>query len=100
MLTENRIQAVKNRRLCVVLALVMFDVCCNAQAKKIYKWVDEKGVTHYHFHTGTSIHDLSPFAVLRKLKTFYIYTPNPIPDDQKAMLKKALPNCKIEFLLE
>ena len=37
----------KNRRLCVVVALVMFGVCCNAQAKKIYKWVDEKGVTHY-----------------------------------------------------
>ena len=37
----------KNRRLCVVVALVMFGVCCNAQAKKIYKWVDEKDVTHY-----------------------------------------------------
>ncbi len=22
---------------------------------------------------------------------------NPIPDDQKAMLRKALPNCKIRF---
>jgi len=47
MVTENRIQADKNRRFCVVVALVMFGVCCNAQAKKIYKWVDEKGITHY-----------------------------------------------------
>ena len=47
MLTKKRIQAGKNRRLCTAVALVMFGVCCNAQAKKIYKWVDEKGVTHY-----------------------------------------------------
>ena len=47
MLTENRIQAGKNRQLCIVVALVMLGVYCNAEAKKIYKWVDEEGVTHY-----------------------------------------------------
>ncbi len=47
MLTEKRIQAKKYRRLCIVVVLLMYGVCCNVQAKKIYRWVDEKGVTHY-----------------------------------------------------
>lgn len=59
-----------------------------------------KGVIHYQFHTNALIHDFSPFGVLRKLKTLYIYTPNPIPEEQKAMLKKTLTNCKIEYVVE
>ena len=42
------------------------------------------------------ITDLSPLAGLTKLIRLNL-DGNPIPDDQKAMLKKALPNCKIIF---
>jgi hypothetical protein len=45
--TENRIRSGRNGRLCVVVALMMFGIFFNAEAKKIYKWVDEEGVTHY-----------------------------------------------------
>ena len=42
------------------------------------------------------ITDLSPLAKLTKLKMLYLGG-NPIPADQKDMLRKALPNCRIEF---
>jgi len=46
--------------------------------------------------TGNKISDLSPLAGLTNLETLYLMG-NPILGDQKAMLKKALPNCEIEF---
>ena len=42
------------------------------------------------------ITDLSPLVGLTNLKDLYLYK-NPIPEDQKAMLKKALPVCEIHF---
>ena len=42
------------------------------------------------------ISDLTPLAKLTKLKMLYLGG-NPIPADQKEMLRKALPNCRIEF---
>ena len=45
---------------------------------------------------GNLITDLTPLAGLTKLEDLYLFE-NPIPEDQKAMLKKALPNCKITF---
>ena len=42
------------------------------------------------------ITDLSPLAELTKLEVLYLWD-TPIPEDQKAMLKKALPNCNIHF---
>ena len=46
------------------------------------------------------ISDLSPLKGLTNLKSLDL-SGNPIPEDQKAMLKKALPHCKIDFgLLE
>ena len=44
----------------------------------------------------TQITDLSPRAGLTNLRKLWLGD-NRIPDDQKAMLKKALPNTKIEF---
>lgn len=37
---------------------------------------------------------ITPLAGLTKLERLNLYG-NPIPDDQKEMLKKDLPNCKI-----
>jgi len=42
------------------------------------------------------ISDLSQLRALTNLKTLWL-SDNSIPDDQKAMLKKALPDCKISF---
>ena len=42
------------------------------------------------------ITDVSPLKGLTNLKRLYLYG-NPIPEDQKEMLKKALPNCEIKF---
>ena len=42
------------------------------------------------------IKDLSPLTGLKNLKELNLRG-NKIPDDQKEMLKKALPNCKIQF---
>ncbi len=42
------------------------------------------------------ITDLAPLSKLTDLK-WMILLGNPIPDDQKAMLKKALPDCDIHF---
>ena len=45
---------------------------------------------------GNKISDVSPLAGLTKLERLRLGV-NPIPEDQKAMLKKALPDCKINF---
>ena len=45
---------------------------------------------------GNRITDLTPLAGLRALHTLNLRE-NQISDDQKEMLKKALPNCEIEF---
>jgi len=42
------------------------------------------------------ITDISPLAGLTKLKTLDLRL-SPIPDEKKAMLRKALPNCDISF---
>ena len=42
------------------------------------------------------ITDVTPLAGLTNLKDLGIWF-NPISDEQKAMIKKALPNCRIEF---
>ena len=42
------------------------------------------------------ITDLSPLAGLTNLKQLYL-SDNQFADDQRVMLKKALPNCKIDF---
>ena len=47
-------------------------------------------------HDCNQITDLTPLAGLTKLIRLNL-DGNPIPDDQKAMLRKALPNCKIYF---
>ena len=46
--------------------------------------------------SDNQIADVMPLAKLTKLRTLYLAR-NPTPDDQKAMLRKALPNCSIEF---
>ena len=45
---------------------------------------------------NNKITDLTPLAKLTKLKMLYLGG-NPILADQKEMLRKALPNCRIEF---
>ena len=45
---------------------------------------------------NNQIADVTPLAKLTKLRTLYL-AGNPIPDEQKVMLRKALPNCNIEF---
>ena len=45
---------------------------------------------------NNQISDLSPLAGLTNLNILFLKD-NPIPEDQKAMLKKALPNCEILF---
>ena len=45
---------------------------------------------------GNEISDLSPLKELTNLKRLWLIR-NPIPEDQKAMLKKALPDCEIYF---
>ena len=42
------------------------------------------------------IKDVTPLKELPKLETLWL-SGNPISADQKAMLRKALPNCRIEF---
>ena len=42
------------------------------------------------------ISDVTPLAKLTFLSKLFLFE-NPIPDDQKAMLEKALPNCEIRF---
>ena len=44
---------------------------------------------------GNEISDLSPLKELTKLWILALY--RLIPEDQKAMLKKALPNCEIKL---
>ena len=44
----------------------------------------------------TNSTDLSPLAGLTKLKVLDL-SDNQFADDQRVMLKKALPNCKIDF---
>ena len=46
--------------------------------------------------SDNQIANVMPLAKLTKLRTLYLAR-NPIPDEQKAMLRKALPNCEIEF---
>ena len=41
------------------------------------------------------ISDVTPLAKLTFLSKLFLFE-NPIPDDQKAMLKEALPNCEIQ----
>ena len=53
---------------------------------------DAPGPTRFHY----PITDLSPLAELKGLKELTL-TGNPIPNGQKAMLKKALPNCEIIY---
>jgi hypothetical protein len=43
---------------------------------------------------SNQITDISPLQELTDLKELYL---DPIPEEQKAMLRKALPDCKIEF---
>ena len=50
------------------------------------------------FLNDNRITDLSPLAGLTNLKDLGIWF-NPIPDEQKAMIKKALPNCGISSRL-
>jgi len=45
---------------------------------------------------GNQINNLAPLAGLKTLKLLYLQG-NPIPEDQKSMIRKALPDCKIEF---
>ena len=42
------------------------------------------------------ITDLRPLARMKNLRILHIYF-NSIPEDQKAMLRNALPDCKIRF---
>jgi len=48
---------------------------------------------------GNKISDLSPLAGLTNLEAL-VLDDNQISDDQKSMLKKALPNCKIHYSIE
>ena len=53
----------------------------------------------FHVHTtkpNEAEADLTPLAELTELKELSLIL-NPIPDDQMEMLRKALPNCRIEF---
>ena len=62
------------------------DVTPLAKLTKLKKlWLPDNKIT-----------DLTPLAELTKLKMLYLGG-NPIPADQKKMLRKALPNCRIEF---
>jgi len=45
--TDIRYRQRDARRLCILLAVLLMAICCNVHAKKIYKWVDENGKTHY-----------------------------------------------------
>lgn len=48
------------------------------------------------FLYGNQISDVSPLAGLPNLEMLFLEKTQ-ISEDQKAMLKKALPNCKIRF---
>ena len=45
---------------------------------------------------SNQITDVSPLKGLTNLESLYLMD-NPISEDQKAMLRKALPNCRISF---
>ena len=45
---------------------------------------------------GNRINNLTPLTGLKNLKLLYLQD-NPVPEDQKALIGKALPDCKIEF---
>jgi hypothetical protein len=55
----------------------------------------ESGTTRLDL-SGNQITDVTPLAELTKLEWLLLFN-NQIPDDQKEMLKKALPNCRISF---
>jgi hypothetical protein len=57
-----------------------------------------KGLTNLEYLDlyENQISDLSPLARLTKLEELHLGF-NPIPEDQKAMIKKALPDCDITF---
>ena len=55
----------------------------------------ESGTTRLDL-SGNQITDVTPLAELTKLEWLLLFN-NQIPDDQKEMLKKALPNCDISF---
>ncbi len=59
------------------------------------KEAEESGATELDLG-GNEISDLSPLKGLTNLKELDLED-NPIPEDRKAMLKKALPDCKISF---
>jgi len=58
-----------------------------------------KGLTNLEhlFLASNKITDLTPLAGLTNLTKLHLED-NPIPLDQMAMLRKALPNCKIYFM--
>ena len=56
---------------------------------------EESGATKLDL-TENNITDLTPLAGLTELDQLWL-TDNPIPEDQKTMLRKALPNCRIVF---
>ena len=58
--------------------------------------VKEEGIKNFTIRC-TSITDVSPLAGLKNLKKLKLIITNPIPDDQKEKLRKALPNCEILF---
>ena len=51
---------------------------------------------HWLDLSDNQITDLAPLAGLTKLKTLF-HADNPIPKEQKEMLGKALPKCRIGF---
>ena len=58
----------------------------------------ESGATVLDLY-GKEITNLSPLAGLTNLELLWLEG-NPIPEDQKAMLKKALPKCDIRYKSE
>ena len=75
------------------VALLM--IGCGGDAEYKIQEARESGATKLDLYRS-EISDLSPLKELTNLKTLWL-SDNSIPDDQKAMLKKALPDCKISF---
>ena len=54
------------------------------------------GATHLKLGGRHKLRDISPLAGLTQLERLYLGG-NQISEDQRAMLRKALPDCEIEF---
>jgi len=67
----------------------------NNKIKDLASLTELKELEFLHL-VSNQITDLTPLKELTKLERLDLRG-NPIPEDQKAMIKKALPNCKIEF---